>query len=64
MFDLDVRLAEKDRHPLWEPSPGKRIFLLTGDKKDFGHLFGKTVHGVKSSRSDALCRTCRARNRR
>jgi predicted nucleic acid-binding protein len=47
MFDLDVRLAEKDRPILCGAIAGKADFLLTGDKKDFGHLFGKTVHGVK-----------------
>ena len=47
MFDLEVRLAEKDRPILCGAIAGKADFLLTGDKKDFGHLFGKTVHGVK-----------------
>jgi predicted nucleic acid-binding protein len=47
LFDLDVRLAEKDRPILCGAIAGQADFLLTGDKKDFGHLFGKTVRGVK-----------------
>lgn len=47
LFDLPVDLAEKDRPILCGAVSGNAEFLLTGDKKDFGHLFGKTVHGVK-----------------
>jgi len=47
LFDLDVKVVKKDQPILCGAIAGKADFLLTGDKKDFGHLFGKTVGGVK-----------------
>ena len=47
LFDPGVRLAEKDRPILCGAIAGGADFLLTGDKKDFRHLFGETVRGVK-----------------
>jgi len=47
VFDPGVRLADKDRPILCGAISGSADYLLTGDKKDFGHLFGKTVRGVK-----------------
>ncbi len=47
LFDLDIKLAEKDHPILCGAIAGKADFLLTGDKKNFGHLFGKTIGGVK-----------------
>jgi len=47
LFDLEVNLAEKDRPILCGAIAGKAEFLLTGDRKDFGRLFGKSVGGVK-----------------
>lgn len=47
LFELNVELVEKDRPILCGAIAGKADFLLTGDKKDFGHLFGKTIGGVK-----------------
>ena len=47
MFDSGVKLAEKDQPILCGAIAGGADFLLTGDKKDFGSLFGKTVRGVK-----------------
>ena len=47
IFDLEVPLASKDQPILCAAIAAKADFLLTGDKKDFGHLFGKTVRGVK-----------------
>ena len=47
VFDPGVRLADKDRPILCGAISGNADYLLTGDKKDFGHLFGKTVRGVK-----------------
>ena len=47
LFDPGVKLAEKDQPILCGAISGGADFLLTGDKKDFGHLFGKTVRGVK-----------------
>ena len=47
IFDLEVTIASKDQPILCGAIAAKADFLLTGDKKDFGHLFGKTVGGVK-----------------
>ena len=47
LFELEVPLAEKDRPILCGAIAGKADFLLTGDKKDFGHLFARKVQGVK-----------------
>ena len=47
LFDLDVKLAEKDRPILCGAITAHADYLLTGDKKDFGHLFGRTIRGVK-----------------
>ena len=47
LFDLDVKLAEKDRPILCGAISAQADYLLTGDKKDFGHLFGRTIRGVK-----------------
>ena len=47
LFDLDVKLAEKDRPILCGAIAARADYLLTGDKKDFGHLFGRTIAGVK-----------------
>jgi predicted nucleic acid-binding protein len=45
--DLGVDLKEKDRPILGGAVAGQATHLLTGDRKDFGPLFGKSVHGVK-----------------
>lgn len=47
LFDLEVRLASKDQPILCGAINGRADFLLTGDKKDFGHLYGETIHGVR-----------------
>ena len=47
MFDPGVTLADRDRPILCGAISGNVDYLLTGDKRDFGHLFGKTVRGVK-----------------
>jgi len=46
-FDPGVTLADKDRPILCGAISGGANYLLTGDKRDFGHLFGKTVRDVK-----------------
>jgi len=43
----EVPLATKDHPILCGAIASKSDFLLPGDKRDFGHLFGKTVCGVK-----------------
>src|SRR5207249_3743703 len=47
LFDLNVKLAEKDRPILCGAIAGRADYLLTGDKKDFGRLFGRTVRATK-----------------
>lgn len=47
LFDTEVPLARKDQPILCGAIAGEADFLVTGDKKDFGHLFGKTVSGVR-----------------
>lgn len=46
-FTLEVELAEKDVPILCSAIAGRCDYLVTGDKRDFGHLFGKMVHGVE-----------------
>ena len=47
VFDPGVTLADKDWPILCGAISGSADYLLTGDKRDFGHLFRQTVHGVK-----------------
>lgn len=47
MLDLPVTLPQKDIPILAGAIALKCTHLLTGDKKDFGFLFGKSVLGVK-----------------
>ena len=42
-----VSLKEKDLPVLGGAIAGECSHLLTGDSRDFGHLFGKVVQGVK-----------------
>ena len=42
----DIELVEKDRPILASAITGKCGYLITGDRKDFGHLFGQTIEGV------------------
>jgi uncharacterized protein len=41
-----VRLDSKDRPILLAAIHGKADFLLTGDGRHFGHLYGKRIEGV------------------
>jgi uncharacterized protein len=45
--DLPVELNTKDRPILGGAIAAAATHLVTGDKTDFGHLFGKTICGVK-----------------
>jgi len=47
LFDPGVTVSAKDQPILCGAISGRADFLLTGDEKDFGHLFGQTVGGVK-----------------
>jgi predicted nucleic acid-binding protein len=45
--DLKVELALKDVPVLGGAIAGQATHLLTGDERDFGKLWGKTIQGVK-----------------
>ncbi len=42
----NVALVEKDRPILGAAIAGECDYLLTGDKRDFGHLYGQEISGV------------------
>lgn len=46
-LDTSIDLVDKDRPVLSAALEFECNYLLTGDRKDFGHLFGKIIHGVK-----------------
>ena len=43
---LSVRIDSKDRPILLAAIRGKADYLLTGDGRHFGHLYGKRIEGV------------------
>lgn len=45
-LNADVSLAEKDRPVLGAAIGARCSHLLTGDKRDFGHLYGEVIGGV------------------
>jgi uncharacterized protein len=45
--DLEIELPLKDKPILGGAIAGHATHLLTGDKRDFGKYWGKTVQGVK-----------------
>lgn len=45
-FDLPIELAEKDQPILCTAIRSKCQYLATGDKQDFGHLYGHNIQGV------------------
>lgn len=47
LADVPVKLAAKDVPILAGAIAAQATHLLTGDEADFGHLFGRTVAGVK-----------------
>jgi predicted nucleic acid-binding protein len=47
LFDLSVNLDEKDRPLLCAAIRAKCTHFATGDRRDFGHLFGKAVEQVQ-----------------
>ena len=46
LFDLPVELAEKDAPLLCAAIAARSDFFVTGDRRDFGHLFDRTTMGV------------------
>ena len=45
--DLEIDLPHKDRPILGGAIAGRATHLLTGDERDFGKFWGKTIQGVK-----------------
>jgi predicted nucleic acid-binding protein len=43
---LNIRIDSKDRPILLAAIRGKADYLLTGDGRHFGHLYGKRIEGV------------------
>jgi len=54
--DLGVELKAKDQPILGGAIAARATHLLTGDRRDFGALFGKTVQGVKIVDQAALAK--------
>ncbi len=53
-------LAVKDAPVLAAALQGKVDIFVTGDRRDFGHLFGQSVEGVRiSTPAEALAILCR-----
>lgn len=46
-FALPVALADKDVPLLCAAIRAEADYFVTGDRKDFGHLFGSSVHDVE-----------------
>ena len=55
-FPLPVDLATKDVPILCTAIKQNCNFLVTGDKKDFGHLYGQTIQGVTILWPDAMAK--------
>lgn len=45
--DLEITLPHKDQPILGGAIAGRATHLLTGDERDFGKFWGRTVQGVK-----------------
>lgn len=61
MAKVGVTLKEKDVPILGGAIAAQATHLLTGDQKDFGHLFGKTVQGVRIVTQRMLVEELRAK---
>ena len=46
-FDLPVELNEKDQPILCTAIRAECVYLVTGDKRDFGHLYNTSVGSVR-----------------
>jgi uncharacterized protein len=46
VLHVDAGLPDKDKPVLAAAIAAKCAYLVTGDKRDFGHLYGKTIEGV------------------
>ncbi len=47
LFDLPVSLDTADASLLCAAIRSRCVYFVTGDRRDFGHLYGQTVHGVE-----------------
>jgi hypothetical protein len=47
VFDLPVALEEKDAPLLCAAIRSTCRYFVTGDRRDFGHLYGQTIEGVE-----------------
>ncbi len=47
LFDLPVSLDTTDASLLCAAIRSRCVYFVTGDRRDFGHLYGQTVHGVE-----------------
>ena len=57
-----VQLDSKDRPILLAALHGKADFLLTGDGRHFGHLYGKRIEGVMVLRRRSISSAARGGN--
>lgn len=62
-FALPVTLADKDMPLLCAAIRSRCDHFVTGDRRDFGHLMGKTVEGVKVIAPLQLAQLLSARRR-
>ena len=47
LFELQIQLDRKDAPLLCAAIRGRCSHFVTGDKRDFGHLYGQVVQGVE-----------------
>lgn len=45
-FDLSIELPDKDQPILCTAIRSDAQYLVTGDKQDFGHLYGHTIESI------------------
>lgn len=57
----DYGLPKKDQPILWAAIDMKATHLLTGDKRDFGHLYNKKIEGVLILRPAPFIKLCEER---
>jgi predicted nucleic acid-binding protein len=58
LTDLEIDLASKDVPILGGAIAGGATHLLTGDERDFGKFWGKTIRGVKTIRRECSPKNC------
>ncbi len=46
VFDLPIDLAQKDQPVLCSAIRSNCRYLVTGDRRDFGHLYGQTIEDL------------------